>query len=125
MAVMVKKIPLEGSRGREEVSVLFDSGATFSCIQPQLAERLELTVPLPRPMECATAEGSIRVTAHHRVTLNFYLNGYQFSDEFMVIPNLSEPAIIGAATLQKWRIKLDFEREEVLFNPEVTKLRII
>jgi hypothetical protein len=38
------------------------------------------------------------------VTLNFYLDGYRFSDEFMLIPGPSESAIIGAATLQKWRM---------------------
>jgi hypothetical protein len=41
------------------------------------------------------------------------------SDEFFVVPNLSEEVIIGAATLQKWRIKLDFEHEVVVLNPKM------
>ena len=32
---------------------------------------------------------------------------------FLVVPNLSEEAITGAATLQKWRIKLNFEDDIV------------
>ncbi len=43
-------------------------------------------------------------------------------DEFMIIDGLSEEVIIGAATLQKWRMKLDFEHDEIIYDPKVTKL---
>ena len=125
MAVIQKTVRLAGSKGGEETAVLFDSGATYSCIQPGLAKRLEITVPLPEPMDFGTAKDGEKVTATERVTLNFYLDGYRFSDEFMLITDLSEPAIIGAATLQKWRMRLDFEHDEVIFDPRVTHLRLL
>jgi len=103
--------------------VIFDSGPTYSCTQPELAERLEL--PLPEPMSFTTAKEGKEATATGRVTLNFYLDGYRFSDEFMLIPDLSEQVIIGAATLQKWRLKLDFEADEVIIDPRVTELRLL
>jgi len=31
--------------------------------------------------------------------------------------------IIGASTMQKWRFKLDFEREEIIIDPRVSGLR--
>jgi hypothetical protein len=43
------------------------------------------------------------------------------SDEFMVVKNLSEDAIIGVTTLQKWRIKLDFDTDSVEVDPKVAK----
>ena len=43
----------------------------------------------------------------------------------MLIPDLSEAVIIGAATLQKWRMKLDFDADEVIIDPRVTKLRLM
>ena len=43
----------------------------------------------------------------------------------MLVPELSEPVIIGAKTLQAWRMKLDFEREQVVVDPRVTKLRLL
>ncbi|MEW5768152.1 MAG: hypothetical protein AB1797_11130 [bacterium] len=64
-------------------------------------------------------------TATERVSLNFYINGLRFFDEFMLIPNFSEEAIIGAKTLQAWRMKLDFEHDEVIIDPRVTKLRLV
>ena len=125
MAVITKQIKLVGSKGNKESEAIFDSGATYSCIQPELAEKLGMIEPLPERMEFGTAKEGEKLATEKRITLNFYLDGYRFSDEFMLIPGLSEPVIIGAATLQKWRMKLDFENDEVLIDPRVTKLRIL
>ena len=125
MSVIQKEIKLAGSKGERKALAIFDSGSTYSCITPELARELETVLPLPEPMEFGTAEKERRVTAKERVSLNFHLNGYRFSDEFMLIPNLSEPVLIGAATLQKWRLKLNFETDEVIIDPKVTKLRLL
>jgi len=123
MAIIEKEIELVGSRGRKKVKGLFDSGATYSCISRELAEALEILTPLPEPMSFETAERGRTLEAREHVSLIFYIDGYRFSDEFMVLPGLSEEVIIGASTMQKWRFKLDFEREEVIIDPRVTRLR--
>lgn len=125
MPSIQKRIRLAGSKASVEAEILFDSGATYSVIRPDVAEKLEIVVPLPEPMNFGTAEDGRTLRAEKAVRLNFYLNGYRFSDEFMLIVDLSEPAVIGAATLQKWRMKLDFEADEVIFDPRVTKLRLM
>ena len=125
MAVIQKLIKVVGSKGSQEVEAIFDSGSTYSCIQPELASKLGIIEALPEPMEFGTAKDGEKLQAKERVSLNFYLNGYRFSDEFMLIPGLSEQALIGAATLQKWRMKLDFEHDEVIIDPRVTKLRLL
>lgn len=125
MAVIQKLVRLVGSKGSSEEEIIFDSGATYSVIRPDLAEKLGIVESLPEPMEFGTAEDRRTFRAEKAVRLNFYLNGYRFSDEFMLIPGLSEPAIIGAKTLQAWRMKLDFEADEVIIDPRVTKLRLL
>jgi len=125
MTVIIKKIRLKGSKGEVEKEAIFDSGATYSCIHPELAENLETIIPLPEPMEFGTAKEGERVSAIGRVTLNFYIDDYRFSDEFMVIEGLSNGVLIGAATLQKWRLKLDFEHDEIIIDPRVTKLWLL
>jgi hypothetical protein len=125
MATIEKKIKLVGSKGSEEITAFFDSGSTYSCIQPELAGKLETVLSLPEPMDFGTAKEGEKLQAKERVSLNFYLDGYRFSDEFMLIPGLSEPVIIGAKTLQAWRMKLDFEHDEVIIDPRVTKLRLM
>jgi len=125
MAVIEKKIRLAGSKGSREVVALFDSGATYSCVRSDLARQLEKVVPIPGAMTFRTAKRGETLTARERISVNIHINGCRVSDEFMVIPGLVEPAIIGAATMQKWRMKLDFEHDRVIIDPRVTKLRLL
>lgn len=125
MAVIQKETRLVGSKGERKVLAVFDSGASYSCISPQLAKELGIIEPLPEPMDFGTAKEGQSLSTKEAIRLNFHLDGYRFSDEFMLIPNLSEPVIIGAATMQKWRMKLNFETDEVIIDPRVTKLRLL
>ena len=117
------KIPLryEGSKGEKILYTLFDSGATFSCITPDYAEELATLEKMRHPLEIATPASGFYLKIQHRVALDFYYNDIRLSDEFMVIPSLSEDVILGANTLQKWRIKLDFEHDTIIIDPKVAK----
>ncbi len=53
MAIIQKMIHLEGSKGQAEAVALFDSGASYSCIQPGIAEKLGNIESLPRPMHAS------------------------------------------------------------------------
>ena len=125
MAIITKKLKLAGSKGEKELEGLFDSGSTYSCIERVLGESLGILERIPIPLKFETAEKKRKIEAKERVSLDFYLNGYHFSDEFMVIPDLSEDVIIGTVTMQKWRFKLDFEHDEVIIDPRVTRLRLL
>lgn len=125
MAIIQNKTSLEGSKGVEEAVALFDTGSIYSCIRPELAKKLGIVEELPRPILLGTAKQGEGVTASEAIRLDFYINSYRFSDEFIIIPKLSEPVIIGATTMQKWRFKLDLENEEVVIDPRVTKLRLL
>jgi predicted aspartyl protease len=118
------RIPLrfEGSLGEKMVYALFDSGATFSCLRPDIALQIEEAKPLRRPMEVATASEGHFVKINEALRADFYYGDIRLSDEFMVVPGLSEEGIIGVNTLQKWRIKLDFEHDTVIVDPKVSKL---
>ncbi len=117
------KLPLhfEGSLGEKTGYSLFDSGASFSCVRPDFLEMLEVPVKMHRPLEIATAAEGTYLHIKERVVLDFYYNDIRLSDEFMVIPGLSEDVILGVNTLQKWRIKLDFEHDTVIIDPKVAK----
>ena len=125
MAIIEKEIKLVGSKGEHELVGLFDSGATYSCIDRDLAKKLGALDPLPCPLSLETAEAGRTVQVKEAVRLDFHLDGYRFSDEFMVISGLSSRLIIGASTMQKWRFKLDFEADEVIIDPRVTRLRLL
>jgi len=43
----------------------------------------------------------------------------------MVIERLNNCIIIGVSTLQKWRLKLDFEKDEIIIDLRVAKLWLL
>ncbi len=114
-----------GSKGEKTLYTLFDSGANLSCIHTDLIKDLEIPVHLGRIRKLAAASEGHFIEIKERVTLEFYINDVLLSDEFLVVPGLSEEAIIGAATLQKWRIKLDFEHDQVIVDPKAGRLQLI
>ncbi|MBK8191731.1 MAG: retroviral-like aspartic protease [Lewinellaceae bacterium] len=123
----VIKIPLlyAGSKGEGRLYTLFDSGANLSCINPDFVENLEIPVKLGRTRLISTAAEGHYIEITEAIRLDFYIDDVLLSDEFLVVPSLSEEAIIGAATMQKWRIKLDFEHDTVHVDPKVAKMQLI
>jgi hypothetical protein len=111
-----------GSKGEKNLYSLFDSGANLSCINPDFLTDVEEPVHLGRIRQLSTASEGHYIEISHRVVLDFYLEDILLSDEFLVVPGLSEEVIIGAATMQKWRIKLNFEHDTVEVDPKVAKL---
>jgi hypothetical protein len=121
------KLPLlfVGSKGEKSLYTLYDSGANLSCINPSYLDGLETAIPLGRVRRMATAAEGHFIEVSSAVRLDFYMNDVLLSDEFLVIPGLSEEVIIGAATMQKWRIKLDFEHDIAIVDPKVAKMQLV
>jgi hypothetical protein len=119
---IVRTLHYEGSKGQADLLSLFDSGSTYSCIHPDFAQELGMLEALPRPQEVETASKGSFIRIEQSVRLDFYLNNLRLSDEFVIVPNLAEQAIIGALTMQKWKIKLDFEHDEVITDPRVSRI---
>src|SRR5689334_19303291 len=124
---MIIRIPVrfEGSKGEKTLYSLFDSGATYSCISKESIQGLEEPIRLHTPLKLATASEATFMEINYRTILDFYHEDVRLSDEFLVVPGLSEEVIIGAATMQKWRLKLDFEHDRVIVDPAVAKLILI
>jgi hypothetical protein len=121
----VIKLPLlfAGDRGEKRLDTLFDSGASLSCINPSHIAALGSTSGLGRIRKIPTGKNHF-INITERIALDFYIEDVLLSDEFFVVTGLNEEVIIGAATLQKWRIKLDFEHDTVHVDPKVAKMQL-
>jgi hypothetical protein len=108
-----------GSKGEKKLYALFDTGSTYSCIREDLATEIGNLESLPKTMYFTTASENQYLKVENRMGLNFEVNEITLTDEFMVVPGLSEEVIIGATTMQKWRIKLDFEHDTLIVDPKV------
>jgi hypothetical protein len=125
MSIIKHPILYVGTEGEKRLYTLFDSGANLSCIHPDHVEGLAVAQHLGRTRRIATASDDHFIEVNFVIRLEFYINDVQLSDEFLVVPGLSEEALIGAATMQKWRIKLDFEHDQLIVDPKVSRLQII
>jgi predicted aspartyl protease len=126
MSLLQKNMILKGLRGEKTVTALFDSGASYSCIRREIAEEIGLLEPLEEPMFFDTADEGTSIRADFVVHLSFFFEDTdrRFTDEFIVLAVLSEDLIIGAKTMQAWKIRLDFDIEEILYEKKMHKLRI-
>jgi hypothetical protein len=117
------KLPLhfEGSKGEKTLNTLFNFNATFSCINQEQALSLGTPENLWNPLRVETISEVSYLEIKQRISLDFYIDDIRLSDEFYIIPTLSEEAILGVNTFQKWRIKFDFESDKVIVDPKVAK----
>ena len=120
------KLPLlfVGSKGRRTLYTLFDSDADLSYIHPDLVKDIGVPVRLGVIRELTSVSEGHNIKVTKGIGVDFYIHNVLLSDEFFLVPSLSEEAIIGAPTLRKWRIKLDFEHEDVVVDPKVANLRL-
>ena len=125
MSIIKQPLLFAGSLGDKHIYTLYDSGANLSCIHPEQVANLEKPTLLGRTRMIGTAAEGHFIEVTHAVRLDFYMDDVLLSDEFLIIPGLSEDAIIGAATMQKWRIKLDFEHDKAIVDPKVAKMQLI
>ena len=128
MSILEKDILLVGSKGTARRRALFDSGASYSIIRRELAEALEQCTAIPDPenyvFETARPGDTVQATQSVRLEFRFDDSEARFSDEFIVFEECSEEIIIGATTMQKWSIKLDFDREEITYRRTAIRLRV-
>jgi len=128
VSTLVHEVTLVGSKGRVRCRALFDSGADYSIIRLDIAERVaELnTLPDPEDWVFETARPGDLVQTKYRVALDLLFDDslYRFSDEFVVFDSCTEEVIIGAKTLQAWHITLDFDTEQVHYRKTARRLRV-
>lgn len=122
MSIIRQPLLFAGSKGERNLYSLFDSGANLSCIHPDSVKEIETPIHMGRIRQLSTASEGHYIEVSYAVRLDFYLQDVLLSDEFLIVPGLSEEVIIGAATMQKWRIKLNFEHDTVEVDPKVAKL---
>jgi hypothetical protein len=125
MSILRSPLIFRGTKNDKYLYGLFDSGANLSAIRKDLAEQIDILIPLREPIKLATANSNDFMQVDNKFVCEFYLNDVRLSDEFLVVEDLSEEVIIGASTMQKWKMKLDFEHDTVSVDSKVAKLQIV
>jgi len=116
--VIVKPTPIRGNRGETIVHACYDSGSGVSLLRRDIADRVG-SAPLPAPRSFGLADGERRVEAQEEATLDVTIKGVVVFYTFYVVEQLSDDMIIGSDMLQRWKIELDPENEDVDIDPNV------
>ena len=120
---MIKILLLfKGSKKEKKLYSSFDLRSTYSFIRNDLAGEMGISDKLPKPIYFDIPSENQYLKVESGMRLNFEINDVTLSDEFMIVPTLSEEIIIGVTTMQKWRIKLDFEQDKIIVDPKVARL---
>ena len=122
MGLIIKKLRVAGDKGERRLQVLFDTGASASFIRRDVVDKIATTLKLPSPETYTLGDGVGKLRVNETVVLYIYIDGIRISDNFIVAPRLSDEVIIGANTLQKWRVKLDLENERVVVDKRMARL---
>ena len=125
MSLIYKEITIAGDQGSKKVMALFDTGASLSLIRRSVLQGVGTEVKMPRSVVFQLGDGEGQVTTENWVPIFMTVKGVDISDNVVVVDKLAGELIIGAGTLQKWRIKLDLENDDVLIDPRVTELKLI
>jgi len=120
MGHIMRKLPIRGDKGTKELNVLFDSGASRSVINEEVAESICHITPLEEPISLKLANGeTIAVTGgcFFSTTLNDKATKQKCSltGSALVSPDFKgtdgEELIIGVPELQSHQIGLQFAPE--------------
>lgn len=125
MGLIVKEVEISGDQGSKRVKALFDSGASLSLIRRSAMQDVATEVKMPRPVSFQLGDGEGQLATDKWAPLLITVKGLGISDNVVVVEKLAEDLIVGAGTLQKWRVKLDLENDDVLIDPQVTELKLI
>jgi len=111
--LLTADLRIRGDKAEAPGRVLFDTGASYSFVRRDLAERIASILPLPQPIRFTLGDGG-DLEIREAVTLQLGIGGQPVIDSFMVLPGgAAEEVILGASTMRKYGLKIDLEHSTV------------
>ena len=123
MGLIYKEIRLTGPKGSGIFKALIGTGASESFIRSREAGIIAQPFKMPETMAIELGKGMIE--ADEAIFAYADLDGYRLHWTFIVVPSLTEEVIIGADFLQRWKIKINLETEEIVIDPKALRLKLV
>ena len=123
MGLIYKQMKLGGNKGEMDVTVLFDTGASLCFVRKDVAEKVADISKAPARLKILTPSGTLET--EEAAILQLWVDGHALFWTFLVLPELSEDLIVGTDFFQRWKIRLDPEREDIIIDPNALKLQLI
>lgn len=124
MGLIIKEIEIQGDKGKVPVKALFDTGSSNSLIKREIADKIATILKLPTPKEFLLGDGEGRIKAEESIVIDIFIKDVVVFYYAIVVDKLAEEFIIGADMMQRWKIKLDLEKEDVIIDEKALVLRL-
>jgi hypothetical protein len=124
MGLIIKDVDIAGDKDRMKVRALFDSGASASFLRRDIAEKVATVLKMTKVWEFTLGDNKTRLQAECLTGIDITVKDWTIFDRVLVIDQLTSDLVIGADIMQRWKIKLDLETEDILIDKKVFELRL-
>ncbi len=133
MGKPILEVTVQEIQGRtSSVRTVFDSGSHYTIVREGALPAGTQILEYPTPRELRTAAQGGRLLVKGTTHLVFTIGGKMIEDDAMVSATLSQEAIIGAGTMQKWDISLKNENGHTtvvvghdMRDPDITEVDLL
>jgi predicted aspartyl protease len=108
-----RTLKIRSSKGEMTVKVLFDTGASFTVVRKDVAEKIGHILPTD-VKEVTLTDGKTRLKVLGYIPISTVLEGSPIDDIAYVIDELAEDLIIGVKVMEFYDIKLDPSTNKII-----------
>jgi predicted aspartyl protease len=101
-----RSLRVRSSKGELTVRALFDTGASFTVVRRDVAERVGHVLPMG-VREVTLADGRTKLRVLGYIPISTVLEGSPIDDVAYVVEELAEELIVGVKVMEFYDIKLD------------------
>ena len=104
---------VRSSKGELAVKALFDTGASFTVVRRDVAEKIGHVLPTD-VREVTLADGKTKLKVLGYIPISTVLEGSTIDDIAYVIEELAEELIVGVRVMEFYDIKLDSSTNRII-----------
>ncbi len=126
MGRIVKNLKVFGEKDNLQLNILFDSGASFSLIRSDIANKLtQHFVRLKKKLVLSGFNGKSVEEVKETCTLQIQIKKYTLPITLYVVKNMKREIIIGVDFMQSWKIVLDLKNENFTIGVNPKEIEIV
>ena len=114
---------VRSSRGELNVKALFDTGASFTVVRRDVAEKIGHILPTD-VREVTLADGKTKLKVLGYIPISTVLEGSPIDDIAYVIEELAEELIVGVKVMEFYDIKLDPSTNKIIVGKNYSSFEL-
>jgi predicted aspartyl protease len=118
-----RSLKIRSSKGELDVRALFDTGASFTVVRKEVAEKIGHILPTD-VKEVTLADGRTKLKVLGYIPISMILEGSPVDDIAYVIERLAEDLIIGIKVMEFYDIKLDPSTNKIVIGKNYSSFEL-